>query len=97
VIFSCVSPNNSGNVNGLWEFNLSTNTGKCLFNMQHKPIDPIMTVVDNRIFFSFFHDNHCIYDLSADKGEVFFSITNASAQNYVKVKTRPANGIVYDR
>lgn len=95
LIFNCVSPNNSGNVTGLWEFNLLTNTGKCLFNIQYKPIDPIMTVVDNRIFFSFFHDNHCIYDLNVDKGEVFFSTTNAAAKNYLKVKFRPNQGIVY--
>jgi hypothetical protein len=96
LIFSCSSPNNSGNVNGLWEFNLSTNTGKCLFDKQWKPIDPVMTVVDGRIFFSFFHEDHCIYDLAADQGEVFFSIENPAAKNYVKVKARSANGIVYD-
>ena len=95
LVFNCASLNGSGNVNGLWEFNLSTNTGKCLFDIQYKWIDKIMTAVDDHIFFSFFLWDSCIYDLAADKGEVFFSIANETAKNYLKVKVRPAQGIFY--
>ena len=95
LIFNCDSPCESGTTKGLWEFSPASGIGKCLFDVKWKPMDSVMTTVDNRIFFSFFHEDHCIYDLNADKGEVFFSTVNNTARNYLKVKFCPCQGISY--
>jgi hypothetical protein len=95
LIFSCASPNRSGTVSGLWEFYPASGKSKCLFNIKWRPIDRVMTKVNDKIFFSFFYEQFCIYDISGNTGDVFFSTVNRKAKNYLKVKFRAAQGIYY--
>jgi len=95
LVFNAATPNQTGGVDGVWEFYPETGQSKCLFNRQWKFMDPVMTRVDNRLFFSFFRQEHCIYDLATDHGEVFFSTENRQARNYFKVKFRPSQFISY--
>jgi len=95
LVYNCDSPNNGGKVTGLWEFKPGTGEGKCLFEKQWRMMDPIMTRVDDRVYFSLFHEDYCIYDLSAGRGEIFFSTVDQKSKNFFKVKFRPAQGIAY--
>lgn len=95
LIFNAASPNNSGTINGLWEFIPVSGNARCLFERKWRDVDPIMTRHGKQVFFSFFHEDFCVYDLDADKGEIFFSIANANARNHLRVKFRAAQGIFY--
>jgi hypothetical protein len=95
LLFNCDSPNRSGNVKGLWEYYPASGKGRCLFDKKYRSIGGIMTRTGDRLYFSFSYDDYCIYDLKDDKGEVFFSTVNRSAKNYLKVKSRAAQGIFY--
>jgi hypothetical protein len=95
LIFSCNSPNRSGNISGLWEFYPVSGTSKCLSSIKWRSIDQVMTKVDDKIFFSFSGEQFCVYDMVGNKDEVFFSTVNRKAKNYLKVKFRASQGIFY--
>ncbi|MFA6103887.1 MAG: hypothetical protein WCV67_12580 [Victivallaceae bacterium] len=95
LIFNCDSPNQSGTVKGLWEFRCISGTGKCLFDKKWRMMDSVMTKINDKVFFSFFHEDYCVYDLNTDQGEVFFSTTNNTARNYLKAKFSSGQGIFY--
>ncbi len=95
LVFLCESPNRSGKINGLWEFQPETKQCRLLFEQKHQMIDRIMIRNKEKLFFSFFHERFCEYDLSKDKGEVIFSYNDKTGKYYLPVKFRSCNGIVY--
>jgi hypothetical protein len=95
LIFSCSGPNGSSKIKGLWEFYPDSGKSACLYN-SNRPIDKPIIRAGNKIFFSFWRENFCIYDLEKSRAKLFLSIVDKKAEHFIKVKYRSANGIFYN-
>jgi hypothetical protein len=94
LIFSSVSQNKPDAVRGLWEFIPDTGASKELYDKKYSSISKTTARVNNKLFFWLYHD-FCIYDITTDRVEIFFSTQTPTAKNYLKIKLHFGGGIAY--